>query len=125
MVTSGFPTPSKTSLLGRSYVVIVTSYDVPPFMMVNSDPRPIGSALRSSALATRLFQRRSLRASAIESNTVSGGHSTVVVASTRMAQPYTGWSPRPRSPDRGGGPRSNHGDDPPLRTAFSRPALPG
>ena len=50
MVRSGFPLASNTSRDGRSNVVIVTSYDVPPLTIAKREPAPIGSSLRSSAL---------------------------------------------------------------------------
>jgi dihydrofolate reductase len=89
IVRSGFPRASSTSRDGRSCVVIVTSYGLPPFTIANRDPSPIGSGLRNSALLTRLFHRASFRTSASVSNTRSGGDSIRVDAVTRMATMIT------------------------------------
>src|SRR5581483_2455214 len=83
IVRSGFPLASNTSRYGRSYVVIVASYDAPPLTIPKREPSPIGSSLRSSALLTREFHCVSLRRSASVSNTPSGAQAIRVVATAR------------------------------------------
>src|SRR5262249_33671513 len=65
--------------------------------MTNFEPRPIGSPLRSSVQLTWLFQRGSLRASAIRSNACSGVQ--------RMCRSTVNSMPAPLRP---GGPRHQH-----------------
>jgi hypothetical protein len=49
----GVPLASKAGSEGRSYLVIVTSYAVPPLTIAKRDPGPTGSGLGNSARLTR------------------------------------------------------------------------
>jgi hypothetical protein len=70
--------------------VIVPSKGVPPLTTAKSEPSPIGSGLRNSALLTRLFHSGSFRRSATMSKTFSGGQEIRVVVVTRTARSYSG-----------------------------------